>query len=363
MPVLKKQCSICGSEFETQVVRQHTCSPECRDENLRRVRTKWMSDRYHAKNPVLEKSCPGCGKVFLPRSHKQEYCDGKCRDRHYWSTPEGRLKKAEKDKRYQEKNEERLREIQKASSKKYYHTVRKPRFGIADAACVGRNESGHFVETSGATRYKNVQMDNKRMGAHRKVWIQANGPIAEGLVIHHINKNPRDNRLENLCPMTVLEHNRIHAHDPWNKGKEAPQISASMMGHPVSEQQVERAKKTWKGLFIESMRGLYLDSLEGVDRVALAAKHGLTLNQVANRLIKYKKDYLKEDLEDPLVSGVILARKEQAMAPLRAMYQDHKSGMTYVAMAAKYNLSRGTVKQRVARYINECLSTERNSTR
>lgn len=37
---------------------------------------------------------------------------------------------------------------------------------------------------------------------HRAVWEEANGPIPEGAVIHHIDGNPSNNALDNLmlCP-------------------------------------------------------------------------------------------------------------------------------------------------------------------
>jgi hypothetical protein len=54
---------------------------------------------------------------------------------------------------------------------------------------------------------------------HRAIWIKENGPIPKGYVIHHINGDKKENRIENLEMMTFTRHNNIHRHTPWNKGK------------------------------------------------------------------------------------------------------------------------------------------------
>lgn len=61
-------------------------------------------------------------------------------------------------------------------------------------------------------RYVYVGDENgKSVPLHRKVWETANGPIPEGHVIHHINGDSKDNRLENLVCMSKQEHIRLHA--------------------------------------------------------------------------------------------------------------------------------------------------------
>ena len=53
--------------------------------------------------------------------------------------------------------------------------------------------------------------DGKWRYRSRVIWAAANGPIPRGYVIHHINENPLDDRLENLQMLTNAEHMRLHA--------------------------------------------------------------------------------------------------------------------------------------------------------
>jgi len=45
---------------------------------------------------------------------------------------------------------------------------------------------------------------------HRAIWIEANGEIPEGYVIHHINGHKKDNRIENLECLSREEHAQKH---------------------------------------------------------------------------------------------------------------------------------------------------------
>jgi hypothetical protein len=53
--------------------------------------------------------------------------------------------------------------------------------------------------------------DGKWRYRSRIVWAAANGPIPAGILIHHDNEDPMDDRLENLMPVTRAEHARIHS--------------------------------------------------------------------------------------------------------------------------------------------------------
>lgn len=61
-------------------------------------------------------------------------------------------------------------------------------------------------------RYKMVWHNGKVTTEHAAVWEKANcRPVPKGHVIHHINGNGLDNRIENLQLMTHKEHNQLHA--------------------------------------------------------------------------------------------------------------------------------------------------------
>jgi hypothetical protein len=46
---------------------------------------------------------------------------------------------------------------------------------------------------------------------HVLVWERHHGPVPPGLELHHVNGDKLDNRVENLRPVTRLEHKRIHS--------------------------------------------------------------------------------------------------------------------------------------------------------
>ena len=69
-------------------------------------------------------------------------------------------------------------------------------------------------------RYKTKQVT---ITLHRLIWEQHYGKIPEGMIIHHINKNPLNNDIKNLQCVTRKEHGHIHAgykkHNNIYKGK------------------------------------------------------------------------------------------------------------------------------------------------
>lgn len=58
--------------------------------------------------------------------------------------------------------------------------------------------------------YVMTRINGLKTSEHRHVWEKHNGPVPEGSVVHHINQNKRDNRIENLQMMTFQEHMTLH---------------------------------------------------------------------------------------------------------------------------------------------------------
>lgn len=61
------------------------------------------------------------------------------------------------------------------------------------------------------SRYKIVKDNGKFKREHRLVWERAYGKIPKGYIIHHINGNSKDNRLENLLCLSHGDHIRLHS--------------------------------------------------------------------------------------------------------------------------------------------------------
>ena len=61
------------------------------------------------------------------------------------------------------------------------------------------------------SKYSVRAINGKTVYLHREVWEQHYGPIPTGYVVHHINEDHLDNRIENLKLLTRSEHTRYHS--------------------------------------------------------------------------------------------------------------------------------------------------------
>jgi len=114
---------------------------------------------------------------------------------------------------------------------------------------IERNEKGQFAKTTGLRQYHTVQWQGIKMQRSRKVWIQNHGAIPEGNIVHHINENKTDDRIENLKCITYKVHNNIHKHTPWNKGLTNK--------NPRVQKQLLKAIKTRRRNYAERCQTIY----------------------------------------------------------------------------------------------------------
>lgn len=72
---MKKNCLICGKEFEARDDRRKYCSEECAAEGTRIAYRKRKEAERAARKPI---NCPICGKEFKPLTGAYKYCSKEC---------------------------------------------------------------------------------------------------------------------------------------------------------------------------------------------------------------------------------------------------------------------------------------------
>lgn len=163
-------CRQCGKPFRTKPVhvasgRAKFCSRACESASRRNA---------------VEKVCPRCGKTFISApSRRQRFCNFAC------AFP-----------------------VITRTCQRCGKVFRVPPLWVR----LGRGKfcSRACRTTRGVALYLQVKHNGDLVKLHRLVWQQAHGPIPVGSIIHHINGDKRDNRLENLVCMTRGEHTLLH---------------------------------------------------------------------------------------------------------------------------------------------------------
>ena len=65
--------------------------------------------------------------------------------------------------------------------------------------------------------YRSVNINGEYILEHRYVWENARGKIPPNWIIHHLNGEKQDNRLENLAAMPRKQHSPAKIIDPFRK--------------------------------------------------------------------------------------------------------------------------------------------------
>lgn len=77
---------------------------------------------------------------------------------------------------------------------------------------------------------------------HRLVYETFVGEIPNDMIIHHINKNKQDNRLENLSLLTKKEHAQEHKHPDVKKG--------------TSSENIKKERKIYEGAYSNNINAI-----------------------------------------------------------------------------------------------------------
>lgn len=89
-----------------------------------------------------------------------------------------------------------------------------------------------YINTNG---YKIIKISKKQLFVHRLIWETENGMvIPKGFVIHHRDKNPLNNDIDNLMCLPTYLHNK------WHKNKQ----NHPSIGKKLTDEHKEKIRKS-----------------------------------------------------------------------------------------------------------------------
>ena len=137
------------------------------------------------------------------------------------------------------------------------------------------------------TRYRAVKVNGTKHDEHRFIMEQHLGrKLDSNELVHHINENKRDNRIENLEVISRSEHSRMH-----RKGKTMPEhtrkaISEALKGK--SRSNISARKLSDED--VARIRSCYIPRSKEYGSRALAKKYGVGKTTIHS--IVHHKSYL-----------------------------------------------------------------------
>jgi hypothetical protein len=109
-----------------------------------------------------------------------------------------------------------MEEIQKAES----YSIRNGKPIIAEVIVYKGERYFRYPNAKHGGSRLYFSTDSGRKVLHREIWESANGPIPDGMHIHHKDFNSLNNALSNMELLMVEDHERLHrAHDKLNRKK------------------------------------------------------------------------------------------------------------------------------------------------
>jgi len=81
---------------------------------------------------------------------------------------------------------------------------------------------GKKYKLSGSYYRRNVWGSDGPSNLHRAIWEHVHGRIPDGCDIHHVDGDPFNNELANLCCVDRSEHQREHARERYEAGTLKP---------------------------------------------------------------------------------------------------------------------------------------------